>query len=468
MRHLFSHHKFSNAFGRLLDKHIQRDDNSSYFALADRNIYPIAFSLDDALFHDHTILKTGLGKFWKKHKKEIIIIGVVAIVAITVIAIAVATNGAGAPMASAAGASALGGAQACLDDEPKKQSEHSNIDASSSCISTSFIEPIAPKHQQPLFLEEGVLLEDKYYSYWEFLEKSKIEEILSKTLSNEHALDPLPSSSAPHSPNHTPSYTPLRPQPGNSLTKHFIELFGREVIGKEFMADAPPSHLQKSHLFTTEGERSLSYQIGGINGINTSLDCAVDYADYIGRLTSGKSIDWVYNNSHGVLADLFLEVPANYSGMSPNTAQILTDNWVCFDQKNQDNLKAKYLQFCHSQGAIHVKNALENAPQEIRERVIVVAIAPAAVIPKKLCFQSTNYASKKDVVPLGELIFAGFNEPEIKQELLETAWQHHKELILLDPHPDATGIDHDFQSPTFTKIIHGRIIDYINCNGEYE
>ena len=170
-----------------------------------------------------------------------------------------------------------------------------------------------------------------------------------------------------------------------------------------------------------------------------------------------------------MVADL-VEVPLNYLGLSPNTAQLLKDNWTAFHEANKDNPKAKYLQFCHSQGAIHVRNALANAPQEIRDRIIVVAIAPAAVVPRQLCFDSVNYASKKDIVPLGEVVFYSFfdtNELGISSAV-ETALERRNELILLDPHPEATGIDHDFQSPTFKECIKNRIDDYYDKNGEYE
>ncbi len=62
---------------------------------------------------------------------------------------------------------------------------------------------------------------------------------------------------------------------------------------------------------------------------------------------------------------------------------------------------------------------------------------------------SFDYASKKDIVPFGELLFAGaFDTNELgTMSAVERALENRKELILLDPHPDAKGIDHDFRSP---------------------
>ena len=73
-------------------------------------------------------------------------------------------------------------------------------------------------------------------------------------------------------------------------------------------------------------------------------------------------------------------------------------------------------------------------------------------------------------MPLGEVVFYSFfdtNELGISSAV-ETALEHRKELILLDPHPEATGIDHDFQSPTFKRHIKEIIDDYYDKNGEYE
>ena len=102
-------------------------------------------------------------------------------------------------------------------------------------------------------------------------------------------------------------------------------------------------------------------------------------------------------------------------------------------------LDAKILQYCHSAGAIQVRNALENFP-EIRNRIIVVAIAPAQIVPRKLCFDSYNYASESDPVPLARYA-------------LGTSPDEEDELMILERHPDAkTLFDHDFLSPTFTKV----------------
>src|SRR5258708_34098583 len=117
-------------------------------------------------------------------------------------------------------------------------------------------------------------------------------------------------------------------------------------------------------------------------------------------------MDWVYNRTHSGPIDVLEIFGFNFNGYSPYTAALLVQNWVDFHEKNKNNPDAKYLQFCHSQGAIHLKNALVGAPQEIRNRVMVVAIAPAAIVSRKICFNSFNYACKTDLVHYGEMLAA--------------------------------------------------------------
>ena len=469
-RLIFSKDQQGQAIESILSKFCHHQDVN--FAFADRVIEPLYIELNNPHYQD-LIKSAGLGKVWRKHKKEIIIGAIAVAVIVTVTAVVIATYGAGSSAAAATGASALGGAQVSLDKNRKKKEEAitESIETqeppqeATPPLQASLPEIPAPVFNQPLFTEEGVFLKDEYYSYWQFLQKANQEEFLQNLISRPSANSP---ESLEISDEVDISYTPRPPQPGNSLTRQYFDILGREVIGQEFMADAAPSMLQQSHVFETDGKRNATCRIGGINGINTSLDYASGHANYLKELTQGQNIDWVYNNSHGVIADLALEIPLNYGGISPNTANLLTENWTAFHQENKNNPQAKYLQFCHSQGAIHVRNALDQAPQEIKDRIIVVAIAPGAVISKKICYQSYNYASKKDPVPHGEMFFAGLNEPEIRKELVKEVVERRKELILLDPHPNASGLDHDFQSPTFKSYIYEHLDEYISKSGLYE
>src|SRR5690606_7981237 len=141
---------------------------------------------------------------------------------------------------------------------------------------------------------------------------------------------------------------------------------------------------------------------------------------------------------------------------SPIVSGLLQSEWEAFHEANTHLPDAKLLQFCHSQGAIDVRNALENSPQEIRDRIIVVAIAPGAIVPDALCFRSYNYASEKDIVyklePRG-IDIQSVTIDDVITATLGEPMDYREELIILKPHAGAKGIDHEFQSPTYESVL---------------
>lgn len=175
----------------ILSNFLKKEINPSYFTLASRNIEPIVFTFDRLQPQDNLIIQAGLGKFWKKHKKEIIIGVIVAAVIVTVATIAVVTYGTGSQAAAAAGAATITGTQSCLDNDRNKKSSDPEPSSTSNQnivpneeppITISLKDGSQPGYNKPVFSEEGVLLEDKYYSYWELLQKAKQEEFFSNLL----------------------------------------------------------------------------------------------------------------------------------------------------------------------------------------------------------------------------------------------------------------------------------------------
>jgi hypothetical protein len=63
-----------------------------------------------------------------------------------------------------------------------------------------------------------------------------------------------------------------------------------------------------------------------------------------------------------------------------------------FFEKSSANVK--FLMICHSQGAIHVRNALLDYSPELRKRILVVAIAPAAYIYRETCAKVIHYRAE--------------------------------------------------------------------------
>jgi len=223
---------------------------------------------------------------------------------------------------------------------------------------------------------------------------------------------------------------------------------------------SPP--YEPSKTFDIPGTPLARVAIGGINGIGNSLKDAEENWTHLKSLSGDHQIQWVYNKSHSVPVDVVETAFINFCGFSA-PAKFLKENWTKFHEEHLDDPGAKYLQFCHSQGVAHVNNAGASCPQEIRDRVIVIAIAPATIIPKGVFFDVRHYASRLDPVPHAEVAFLGASDDELIREFAQEKLDYLKQsLILLDPHPDASFPDHGWTSPTFREKIQEEVEDFIH------
>ncbi len=266
----------------------------------------------------------------------------------------------------------------------------------------------------------------------------------------------------------TPSELPLN----NTTTLPPSPSTEKPVETNPFPAPNIPSHEIPpviSSRYTLSGTKNFSGYIGWMNGINNTFEESKTSGLYLQGLAGGHAINGIYNCSHTPLVDLVEAGLLNHHGSSPITANLLRKEWTVFHETHADKPNDKLLWVCHSQGALHVRNALLNLPPEIRNRVIVIAIAPAAVVPKSLCFKSYNFASEKDIVyrfepaPPSECrVVDGVGIPRV-----DPLPDYRDELIILPAHPGATGIDHEFQSLTYQPSLNKIIDKYLKQNGEY-
>ncbi len=89
-------------------------------------------------------------------------------------------------------------------------------------------------------------------------------------------------------------------------------------------------------------------------------------------------------------------------------------------------------------------------PEELRQRIMVVAIAPGAYIDDKYAYQVTHYRSTRDIVPL--LDFVG-------------AFRCRDSTVVLKPHPNAPWFDHSINSPTYQTARKYQMDSYITQFG---
>ncbi|MBS0621233.1 MAG: DUF687 family protein [Verrucomicrobia bacterium] len=204
---------------------------------------------------------------------------------------------------------------------------------------------------------------------------------------------------------------------------------------------------QKSRTFEV-GERTVpNLGMGFINGIGTTFEESTAHARRLSGYANNLKMHCVYNATHGFASDI-LESGLGYCRVKTTPVRLLQKTWEKFFAESGP--KGIFLQHCHSQGAIHVKNALLGVEESIRNRITVLAIAPAAIIPSEFCRESFNYKSSRDVVTYFDV--AGMR-------------RYRDQLITLTPHRDAPFFDHDYASSTYQSSILGHIKDHLDRGG---
>lgn len=85
-------------------------------------------------------------------------------------------------------------------------------------------------------------------------------------------------------------------------------------------------------------------------------------------------------------------------------------------------------------------------PQDLRKRIDVIAIAPAAYIDRELCRSRFHYVSW-DLFPF--IDYGGY-------------LRNKDSVYMIKPHPNAKLVDHNFDSPLYTEFLNYHIKKYIN------
>lgn len=193
-----------------------------------------------------------------------------------------------------------------------------------------------------------------------------------------------------------------------------------------------------SQIKSTGGWELEDLGVAFINGILNTPESADQNALYLSRLANGYNIHYVFNATHGPTGDSteYL-LGRNYIATEP--VKLLHKMWNSFFETR--SAAAKMLMYCHSQGALHVRNALLDYPPELRERITVVAIAPGAYIYRRTCAQLTHY---RNASPFRDCVPNLFDRKGARRE---------KDTVTdIVSHPDASIWDHTFQSPTYRDL----------------
>jgi hypothetical protein len=103
--------------------------------------------------------------------------------------------------------------------------------------------------------------------------------------------------------------------------------------------------------------------------------------------------------------------------------------------EDHPNLHDIYVLTVHSEATIIARNTVEDLPDEVQERVVIIAISQAVCISNEDCKAVDHYMSTRDIIPLCSMGFRMASEQGT--------------LHVLPAHKDAPLYDHGCESPTF-------------------
>lgn len=191
------------------------------------------------------------------------------------------------------------------------------------------------------------------------------------------------------------------------------------------------------------------FNVGFTNGICNTFGDAMQSGSMLSKMAGGIDINVTYAATHGFVNDIDKCMMGLHQGIATPAVRLLQRAWTEFAKNAPEG--AQYLQYCHSYGAINVRNALMDMPEHIRQRIHIVAIAPAAYIEAKYCASVIHYVSTRDAVPLFDR---------------KGAIACRDNIRVLTPHKDAPEFDHAFSSPTYRKVINDRLLDFTSQYGD--
>lgn len=192
-------------------------------------------------------------------------------------------------------------------------------------------------------------------------------------------------------------------------------------------------------------DQSADIGIGFINGICNDFESALASSEYLSNLAGGTNVYSTYNGTEGLVYDLY-KCAQGLAYKRTQPVDLLHTMWDQFFEKSSSG--ANFLMICHSQGAIHVRNALKDYSPELRKRIIVIAIAPGGYIDPSTCLRVYHYKASgwKDFVPT------------IDQSGQEKA---KGTVRTLPSDPKAPSFDHTFRSPTYRVALASHLQNYL-------
>lgn len=172
-----------------------------------------------------------------------------------------------------------------------------------------------------------------------------------------------------------------------------LDIRGKQVLVYSESEKNIPTPSCSFHLNRQELPRG---QIGMHNGMDCPFEKARSNALKISNnLAEAYNLHCTYGAHVDIKEDLASAVLGQGGVVTPPVLQIL-NRWQDYFETNDSD---RYLQLCHSRGAIEVYNALTYLTEEQRQRIIIITIAPACIIPKEMAYKVINLVIPSDPIP---------------------------------------------------------------------
>lgn len=202
----------------------------------------------------------------------------------------------------------------------------------------------------------------------------------------------------------------------------------------------------KSSTYSLERPLLNKGGIGYINGVYTPFHIAKNDANRLSvNLANGVNFSCIYNSSQGLAEDVALSLLLQ-GGICTPPVRLLLQQWMQFFATHDSS--ENFLQICFSQGVCHVSNALDLLDPKLRQRIHVIAIAPAVYIPKMEGCQVKHFTKLEDPVR-----YVAKDRTRMDE--------HDPDIIVV---PADTCNPHDPHGPEFVKAIAPFVQKYIEEN----
>ena len=182
------------------------------------------------------------------------------------------------------------------------------------------------------------------------------------------------------------------------------------------------------------------------NGICCTEKGCIKSMTHASKMAGGVEVIAIFDPTRGMALDLKECIEMLFFRKETNAVK-LARNFL--NDYFENNPNGQLLAICHSKGCITVDIALEGC--KYADRIHLVKIAPASYTESKNCGSVVHYRSVNDIVPL-------FDQKG-KRACKDTTH-------VLKPQKGSYGMDHNFNSPTYAKVIQRNIKTFLQKYGD--